>query len=89
MRDFITISGGTAFIEAAPYIPSKYIPTSSDGDGGSSNDDPKTWEIINVMLVEWHNNVPESHIAFRVAIGKLIKKAWEKVPKENCRVYLA
>ena len=83
-RNFLTISKGRRLIYSQEMIAKEYIPTTTDGKGNTRNHPPSEWETVNVMLVEQDHNV-----AFRIALGKVIKKAWENATRDKHWIFLA
>jgi hypothetical protein len=80
-HQFIALSSRKTGIAIKDAVADKYIPTSSDGKGNSSKNPASSWKVINVMLVVWKGDV-----AFRVAVGQVISKAWDE--KATKLIYL-
>jgi hypothetical protein len=94
-HNFIALSFRKTGAELKDAVAEKYIPKHTVSTGGYADsegnyypgtdqemaDPVHNWKVINVMLVEWKNDV-----AFRVAVGQVISTAWRS--REQRLVYL-
>ena len=85
-HQFIAISSRRTGLAIKGAVAGKYIPSTSDGEGNSTDRPASSWRVINVMLVLWKGDV-----AYRVAVGQVIKEAWDHwnaSMKKNKIIYL-
>jgi hypothetical protein len=85
-HNFVALSLRKTGVELKDAVAWKYIPKHTVSTGGFADseggyypgtteevaDSVHNWKVINVMLVEWKNDV-----AFRVAVGQVISTAWK------------
>ena len=80
---FIALSSRSTGTDIDGAVAGLYIPRSSDDEGNYSDDPSHSWTVTNVMLVEWSGDV-----AFRVALGQVISRAWSWDKRTTRLVFL-
>ena len=78
--DSIALSWGSGHVHG---IDRRYTPSKAR-DGRVESLPPMTWEVVNVMLVRW-----DGELAWRVAVGKVVKTAWDRMEQDRRTVYVA